>query len=424
MSRLAEQETFSSLGIMGLRVTMLAGKFLLGLFIIRFLGLEAMGVYGLISGASAIVQMIMRGGVFSSLSRQAVNQPLQDLTLSLRFYGGGSLCLYALSTPFILAAGWHFGMMEIAALTLIVIITEHICMDIFVLANNLHRPKLANILLSIQSASWIYIFMGLALVFPALRSLEWILAFWIGGGLLCLMISLWLVRSWPWAQAYSAPFDRSWFGSTMKSSWRIYAAEILNTLAIYLDRYLISLFFGLELAGIYVLFWQVTNAICNLVGAGVLQVYRPRLITAHQKQDEIEFRQLFKESAQRSFASTLGLGILAGATVPFLIGFTDHPLAMAHVPLLWFMLFSLLFRVGGDVCGYALYAQHRDDRVLLSILLKLAAAFIVGIASLYCFGIDGAFLNIIAAGLSTMLYTYYVWKEKNPFSRGVHTPTT
>lgn len=420
MGRLTDQESFSSLGIMGLRVTMLAGKFLLGLFIIRFLGLEAMGVYGLISGASAIVQMVMRGGVFSSLSRQAVNQPLEDLTLGLRFYGTGSLCLYALSAPFILAAGWYFGMPEIAALTLAVIITEHICMDIFVLVNNLHQPKLANILLSIQSASWIYLYMAAALYFPALRTLEWILVFWVGGGIACLITAGWLARDWPWVRAFSAPFDRTWFGINMRASWRIYAAEILNTLAIYLDRYLISLFFGLELAGIYVLFWQVTNAICNLVGAGVLQVYRPRLITAHQKQDAPEFRRLFRESAQRSLTSTIGLGLLAGVTVPFLIRFTDHPMAMAHVPLLWLMLFSLLFRVGGDVCGYALYAQHRDDRVLLSIVLKLVAAFAVGITSLYAFGIDGAFLNIIAAGLSTMLYTYYVWKEKNPFSPSLH----
>ncbi len=420
IGRLTDQESFSSLGIMGLRATMLAGKFLLGLFIIRFLGLEAMGIYGLISGASAIVQMVMRGGVFSSLSRQAVNQPLEELTLGLRFYGTGSLCLYALSAPFILAAGWYFGMPEIAALTLAVIVTEHICMDIFVLANNLHRPKLANILLSVQSASWIYLYMAAALYFPALRTLEWILFFWIGGGIACLIISTWLARGWPWAHAFRAPFDRTWFGASMRSSWRIYAAEILNTLAVYLDRYLISLFFGLELAGIYVLFWQVTNAICNLVGAGVLQVYRPRLITAHQKQEELEFRRLFRESARRSLASTIGLGLLAGVTVPFLIRFTDHPLAMAHVPLLWLMLFSLLFRVGGDVCGYALYAQHRDDRVLLSIILKLIAAFSVGIISLYAFGIDGAFLNIIAAGLSTMLYTYYVWKEKTPFSPGIH----
>lgn len=416
IARLADQESFSALGIMGLRVFMLAAKFLLGLFIIRFLGLEAMGIYGLINGSSAIVQVVMRGGVFSNLSRQAVNQPLHDLTLNIRLYGTGSFCLYAVCSPFILWAGWYFSMPEIVALSLIVVITEHICMDIFVLANNLHRPKLANILLSVQSASWIYVYMALALAFPSLRTLEWILSFWIGGGVVCLAATAWIARGWPWAQAFYAPFDRNWFGANMLTSWRIYAAEILNTLAIYQDRYLISLFFGLELAGIYVLFWQVTNAICNLVGAGILQVYRPRLITAHQKQDEAEFRRLFSECARRSLISTVGLGVLSAIAVPFLIGFTDHPMALAYISLLWLMLLSLLFRVGGDVCGYALYAQHRDDRVLISILLKLASAFIVGIISLYSFGINGAFLNIIAAGLSVMIYTYYVWKEKSDFS--------
>lgn len=402
-------ELFSSLSIMGMRVSMLAAKFLLGLFIVRFIGLEAMGVYGLIGGTSAIVQMVMRGGIFSNLSRKAVNQPLDELTANLRFYGTGVLTLYILISPFVFLGGWYFDVLSLTILSFFVIIFEHICMDIFGLTNNLHRPGLANVMLSLQSSFWIYLYMVIAYAIPAMRSLEWIFVFWIGGGGVATVMAAILTRRWPWRQAFSRKLHFSWYPENIKNAWRIYFAEIIGTVTLYMDRYLINIFLSLEMVGIYVLFWQVINAICNLVGAGVLQVYRPKLITAYHRQDHREFRRLFRQSAYRSLGSTVALSVASAVVVPFLVGYTKEASAMAYLPLLWLMLFSLLFRMGGDVCGYTLYAQHRDDYVLHSSLMKFAASFIVGVAALNLMGIYGVVLTVMATGSVAMLYARYVW---------------
>ncbi len=403
-------DLFSATSIMSLRIGMLAGKFFLALFIVRYIGLEALGIYGLVSGASAIVQMALRLGVFSNLSRLAVNQPLEEMTQNLRHYGTGVACLYLLCLPFALAAGWYFGKIDLIILSFIVIIFEHICMDIFVLTNNLHRPKLANILLTIQSASWIYLFMAVAYLWPALRSLDAVFIFWIAGGAITTLIAAFLTREWPWSSAFTAPLCLDWYKTHITQSWRIYISDVISALTIYIDRYLITFFLSLEIAGVYILFWQVVNAICNLVGAGVLQVYRPRLILAYRHLEMDRFKQLVRDSAYRALGLTMLLSVASAMVVPFLIGFTRQPTAMEYLPLLWMMLAALLFRMGSDICAYTLYAMHRDDLVLYSGILKLSLATISGVMALVTLGVYGVVVTTVITGGGAILYTMYRWK--------------
>lgn len=403
-------ELFSAVSIMGLRVSMLAAKFLLALFIVKFIGLEALGIYGLVSGASAIIQMVMRFGVFSFISRNAVHASPEQLTHDLRHYGFGVLALYLVTLPVAIGIGLYTGKMDMIVLSFLVIVFEHVSMDVFNLTNNLHRPKLANVLLSLQSALWIYLYMALAYFYESFRTLDAVFVFWIGGGAVTTVIAAILTRNWPWRTAFSAPLSMEWYKTHVRQSWRIYLSDMISTTTIYLDRYLISIFLNLELTGVYILFWQVINAICNLVGAGVLQVYRPRLIMAHKSGQKETFNQLFRESTYKTLGLTIVLSIASGIIVPFLIRFTDQPLAMQYLPLLWMMLGALLFRMGGDICGYTFYAMHRDDLVLKSGILKLFLATFSGLAALYFLGIYGVVVAAIVTGGGAVLYAMYKWE--------------
>lgn len=410
--KIVELEMLSSFGIMGLRAFMLASKFILALFIVRYIGLADLGLYGLIGGACAVIPMVMRLGIFSNLARQAVDQPLHTLTRNLYHYGIGIFLLYALLFPGALAVGIYSGHVQILVLTFSVILFEHLCIDIFVIANNLKRPKLANGLLALQSAAWIYPFMALAYFKPEYRGLDSVLAFWAASGVITFLIVCVIVRRWPWKDAFHRPIDVGWYKSFSLQSWRIYVGEILSTVTIYMDRYLITAFLNLELTGVYVLFWQVTNGICNLVGAGILQMHVPRFVSAYNEKNRLRFFEHLKASAIKSLGSTYILCIMAGIVIPFLIPYTNHNAAIKYIPLLWMMLAALGFRIGGDICAYALYSLHRDDFVLVSVFLKLFMGLVVGTLSLYTIGIYGVVPTMIVTGLTGMLYASYKWKTE------------
>lgn len=410
--KIREYELLSAGYIMGLRVATLAGKFLLGLFIVRFIGLEAMGIYGLVMGAAAILPMVVRLGIFSSLSRIAVGQSLEQLTWNLRHYGCGSFAIYAALFPIIMGIGFYIGQPELAALAFFVILFEHASTDIFVLTNNLGKPKLANELLALQSAVWIYLYMILAWMIPDWRTLDAVFAFWIIGGLIPSFIAFAITLHWPWKQAFAEKLSPEWYKIHFRGAWRIYLSDMINAVSLYLDRYLITLLLGLEAAGIYVLFWQVVNAICNLVGAGVLQVYRPRLIAAHAEKNIALFNTLFWQSAYKSAALALVMAVASAIVVPYLIGFTGKEIAADYMPLFWFMLLAMMVRIAYDVCAYTLFAEHRDGTVLRNGILKLCTTATIGTMILLLIGIYGAPLTTIIAESFAVIYTSLIWTQK------------
>ena len=360
---------FSSLVIMGMRVGMLAAKFILSIFIARYMGLAELGIYGLIVGASGTVQAVTRGGIFTSLSRDAVRQPPPELIHHLRHYGTGILALYLLLVPIALAAGWYFDAPAFATLVLAVFFTEHLAFDSFTLVNNLQYPKLANFIYPLQSSIWIYLFVVLAFIYPSLRSLESMLAFWIGGGYIALAIAAWLSRHWPWKKAFAGKLEWRWYSEKIRNSFKIYLTEVLGIVNYYLDRYIVTLFLSLEMAGIYVFFSQVVTATMNLINSGVLAVYRPRLIKAHDSDHLFAFNEIFKSCLKRAFLSAVSLALLAALVLPVMVTLTDNAALIEHISLLWIMLAAMLFLVGEASAQAGLFAMRKDrDNFIITVI--------------------------------------------------------
>ena len=400
----------SSVMIMGIRVSMLAAKFLLTLFIARFMGLEEVGLYGLIVGASGTVQAIFRMGVFQTLSRDAIHQPQETLVRNLRYYGTGIVSLYAFLACAGFMAGLYFGKPEIALLAILVFLTEHFAFDIFILINNQQKPRIANLLLSLQSASWIYVYVVAAFFIPSLRNLETILFFWIIGGFLTIGFAAWLSRSWEWKKIFAEKFDFNWYKNNIHTSWKLYIGDIVTVMTIYVDRFLISAFLGLELAGVYVMFAQIENAIVNLVTSGVIQVYGPKLVLAYKEKNHALFVSVFKKSAIKTLLTTAGLAVIAAIAMPYLIRFTDKPLALEYIPLYWLMLLALFPRLGAVTARGILSARYMDSQTLTVSVMALALTVVGGWLCLYYIGIYGILCSSLVVSLAIILIVMLFWQ--------------
>lgn len=405
-----ENDNFSSHLIMGMRLGMLIAKFLLSLFIARYMGLEELGIYGLIVGAAGTVQAVMRGGVFNTLSRDAVHQSPSELTVHLRYYMTGVLLLYALLIPVALGIGWYFEKPFFALLILAVMLTEHFSFDIFILINNLQRQKIANLILSLQSASWIYLYVVLAFLFPPLQTMETLLMFWVGGGVIAVTATVFLFRTWPWKEAFEKKLLFSWYPEKIKASWRLYAHEVLININLYVDRFLITAFIGLEVTGIFVFFSQIVQAINNLVGASVTLAFRPRLILALNDKRIKDFWALFKECMVKALGNTVFLGLVSMAIIPFVIELTDKPLAIEFLPLFWLMLFATLFKVAAAASRSGIFAQRKDGVLLNIAIINFVFVCTVGTLALMLAGVYGIVSVMIVTSLLPLFAIFNDWK--------------
>lgn len=412
LGRVWDEDTFSSLTIMTIRVAMLLAKFALSVFIARYMGLAELGVYGLIVGAAATVQTVLRGGVLPLLARDAVHQSLPEITHHLRHYGIGIVAVYVLLIPVAFAVGSHFDATILAMLALAVFFTEHLSFDIFVVINNLQYPKIANIIYSLQSALWIYLYIVYAFAYPSLRSLEFLLAFWLGGGAIALAISAWLSRSWPWRKAFAEKLERLWYGDKIKRSFRLYLTDVLGVVNYYMDRYIVTIFLSLEMTGIYVFFSQVVTATWNLINSGVLILYRPRLIQAYDSNNLAPFNRIFKSCLKRTFLSAAALAIIAGLAVPFLARYTRNEALLDYIPLLWIMLLALMFRIGETAAGAGLFAMHKDHDSFIISSISFFLILTIGSIGVLLLGVYGMVINTIIVSMVSVAYARSVWRNK------------
>ncbi|MDA0967540.1 MAG: oligosaccharide flippase family protein [Proteobacteria bacterium] len=400
-----QKDMFSSLSIMGLRVSMLASKILLSIFIARYIGLDTLGIYGLIVSTAGMLQIVLRFGIFDTISREAVNQNFKELTLNIRNYGIGVLFCYMALIPITLLVGWYFDNQKLSIFILIIILIEHISYDVFILINNLQRPKLANIILSIQSASWIYLFITLAFFIPDLRNLQTMILFWVCAGIISITISLALAHNWPWASAFSQKLQRKWYRQYFKMSWKLYLSATMSSITMYTDRYFISIFLSLELVGVYVLYSQIINAISNLVGAGVLQVYRPRLILEYSKENGLtRFQKIFKKAFLSSQGWAIILSLLSAIIFPFIAKYIENPMVENYLPLLWLMIAALLFRIANDLFSLGAHSQKKDALNLKAGAMRLTLFLILTPIALNLWGIYGTVIIAFIVFITSVIY--------------------
>jgi O-antigen/teichoic acid export membrane protein len=404
--------TLTSLTIMGLRGLSLAAKFALTLFIARFIDLQTLGVYGLVAGAAVIFPMVAGLGLFRALSRNAVSQQLDETTRTLHLYWGVQAAIYGLVSLISLGVGFTLHQLTLASLVLAIVFLEHVNNDLFVLLNHLLRPGLANVLMFFRTAAWICAYMILAFVFPSLRDLHVLLAFWIGGALLAIAGFALAARNWPWSHPTPGEGRKEWFLHHFKASRTLYVNDIANTVAQYTDRYLVSVFMGLEFTGVYVLFWSIGNALSNLVDTGIVQVSGPRLISAHAREDRA-YWAVFRLLVIETVAISIVLAIVTGVLVKLAIPYLNLPLVADWIQVLWLVLLGFVLRMTYEVQGTVFYSRYRDSFTLFSGLFVIGLSILANAVLIPPFALNGAASAIVisyAAGIAArhVMITSYI----------------
>jgi len=387
---------FSAICIALMRMGGLAAKFGITLFIAKYLSLEALGVYGLIVGAAAIVPIFFGMGLIQLIARESVGQSLSATTQNLKK-------LYSILLPLylIVALGAFFFKTYKINLSVVVIVIalEHVLNDASNILIGLRQPLFANFLTFLRSAVWIILYAFAATFSHGLRNIDSLLLFWLCGSIVTSLILATQLYKWPWrSEAPAAPIY-FWLKKRFLESRNLYFSEIASNISYYSDRYLVGLFIGITEVGVYVFYSSIGMAIYNLVNASLMQTVRPLLISAHIKNDREEFRKLHKESVFHSILTTVTLSLIIGVCFFFGGSFLGKPELTKNSPLLWIVLFSVTVRVVADLEGYKLYTQKLDRLFLFSTLFCLLISLASNVILLYFFGLPGAcFASIFTYG--------------------------
>lgn len=387
--------------VMGVRMSTLVVKFGLTLFIARFMGLADLGFFGLVAAVTIMGPPFLGCGFMTILARTAVTCSKEDLTSDLLQNARFLILIYIPVAIAALIYGMATGNVMLALLVFGVVTFEHVNQDIFGLLLNLSRPFAANLMHFARAALWALVFMAGALIDSDLRDMEWLMAFWLAGNMICFTGFLVLTRRWPWKGSKPEPL-KNWVRTNFKTSRTLYAIGWVQTAGTYLDRFVISFFLGLELTGVYVLFLSVASALSNLVQTGVVQFARPKMVRAFKEKDPV-YSTIYAQCMRNTVLTCFALGLPAIAVMYLLIPHLDQPLAIEWFHVLWYVLCGFVASSAIQAQNLIFYSQHRDDLTFRYNVIFLVLMLGFNLMLIPALGIVGAAVASIIAPLTLVI---------------------
>ena len=382
------------LTLMGLRGVATISKFLLALYTTRYLGLADLGIYGLVVGATLLMPAIFGFGLNDWMLHDLVDQPrsawLPRATTRLAF----TCCVHGIVQP----VGWAINASLGSPITLslacpitIILLLEHLGIDAADVLIARDRALLSNLCGFFRTGFWPPIAIAAGLIEPRAQSISWVLAAWAGG--LVLMWGTIGVQLLPQGRWRDVGLRPRWILRGLRESVHYYVKDISNVISLTADRFLVSIFLGLELTGVYTFFWSMANIVQGMVVFGTVHPHLPQLVAA-----KVRSRAEFEALERRLIIETLAWSVVVAAPIcivtPFLLPFMQRPLLEANLPVFWLIVAATIVRIGSDSYTFVL--------VVLQLARAAAAISIAG-------AIGSAALNTILlplAGLYGAAITY------------------
>ncbi|HEX4355429.1 MAG TPA: polysaccharide biosynthesis C-terminal domain-containing protein, partial [Polyangiales bacterium] len=398
-----------------LRLSSIAAKFALTLYLARYLSTAELGVYGLVTATTAIGMQLVGLEFHNHATREVVRgsreQRAAIVAVQLRIYALSYLVAMAVVA---IAAGFGWISRSIALWLLLLILGNHLSQEAHRLLIALSRPRAAYVTQTIGQGAWVFPAIVLGLISPRFRTLDVIFGSWFVFLLLSLLVSALFLR-------VEGVFARTAVTANMDSIKRGLAvgglylvSSVSFQLIDYSGRYFLSAARGTAQAGVYTLYSSIAGALRELVFAGLVTIAIPSMISAAQSDDGATLRRLGASLQRRCLLWT------ALALPPFaIIGYVAGRLSgRAEIVRGWgaylVLLVATLVVSSSMGAHYTLYAR-RADRSLMYIQLGSAVLCIVMQSILApAWGANGAAIATLVS-VAAMAFAKYWMASRGTF---------
>jgi O-antigen/teichoic acid export membrane protein len=395
------------------RAAITGAKFLLAIYTARYLGLADLGIYGLLVAGTTIVPAIAGFGMTDWIVRRIVDLPSAQALPLMASRSTLTICVHLVLQPLLLLADVLLGEpvpVRLAALGGLILLLDNLNSEATDMLVARRRILLANGLTFLRAGLWPLLVIAVGLTFPQTRTLEALLIGWAAMLVASSSILLGLL-----AQGERWRHMRPQWGlflPQLAGSRALYVKDVSGTLGIFFDRFIISVFLGLELTGVYTFFWSITNVVHTLALVGMLLAQLASLLAAGRKADKTEFHAIERSLQIEIGGWTLLLSLGVAVATPLLLPYLGRPLLEDYLGVFWIILFATMLRIAADGYGYALLALNRDSEIaIVAFVGALASAMLNAILTPLA-GLWGAATAYVITAAGLLAIRYYLTRPQ------------
>lgn len=363
----------------GIRGISMISRFLLIIILAKLLPLSDLGIYGLLVAGIGFAVLFVGFDYYSYSNRELLSVHKDEWSKIIVNQIYAYLPLYLLFIPIAMVVHYYELLPSGYFIWFIVLmVIEHISIEQNRLLNTIQKQLSASMVLFLRSGVWVLFMLPLIIYVDSFRNLETVLYAWLIGGLASISFATFVIKNSVQDWHFIKPNYR-W----ILKGYKIGLLFILGTVAFRAistgDRFLLEQMSDLSIVGIYVFYVSLTVGATAFIHAGVIVFSTPKIVTAFQKGEFLEFQHLMNQFFKELSISIIVMMMALYIFMPFIIEWVDKVSYLEHYNVFYIILATAGVTVLNSHPGTYLYASRRDKFILLSNISALLVFVLLSI---------------------------------------------
>ncbi|CAI8753363.1 hypothetical protein DMX05_12710 [Pseudomonas soli] len=405
MQRLLSSRVLLRLLNIGIRGGTVLGRFMLIIFLAKFLPKSELGKFGVFV-ATVLLCVLLVSFEFNKYMYRELFAHGEDVRAKiLNTHLKAVFCLYLFSVPLIYTV-FHFGLIStdyifhFYAVLFLVLVSLEMEALLVVLGNQLP----ASFIFCTQTSLWVFFAIPVLYLFPEYRSLEFVYSSWIMGATLSIVVALWFLRKNK-VTISSRGMGGEWVRKGFKKCAIFLLSSLMLKLLLTIDRYTMEFHATPEMVGTYVFYVSVVMGVFNFLEPAVFSFVYPRLLRFHKEANHNGYEAAHKELIYSTVIGVALLSFALGYIVPQVIKLLGLHAYEHDLGSLWFVISAGAVYMLGFIPHYVLYSRGRFNWLSYANAAALGA-FLVAVSSLPFHSV----ISLVACSLLTAFFVSGVVK--------------
>jgi len=398
----------SSILNLGLRGLSMLAKFLLIIYIGKYLSVDELGEYGLFATTITIAIYFLGFDFYTYNTREILAKEENERLPLIRDQFIFHLLVYVIALPLLLTI-FTLGIIktEFIIYFYLILVFEHLSQELYRLYTTLKKPLFANFLLFMRTGLWVYAVISLWYFnIEGMMNLKTVLYGWTVGSFMSIIIGVVYLKKDYDFKSLTEKIDWLWIKNGVKVSIPFFIGTLAYKVIEFSDRYMIDYYMTKADVGIYTFFSGIANTINIVVFTLVIMIYYPLLVEQYQNKNMDMFKKTLKvfsiKTITFSIFSALGILLLIG----FVLDFMGKVEFQNNIEVLWILIIANIILNISFIPHYVLYVAQQDITIRDATLIGASLNIVLNLMLIKNYGIVGAAISTLLSFLIILLIKY------------------
>ena len=395
-----------------LRGITLGSKFLLSIYLVKFLSLEANGEYGIFVATISMLTYVLGLDFYSFNNREILQENSSESGKKIKNQFFLFTIVYLIVLPLLYVLGlFDFIGEKYVFLFYLILIFDHISIELYRLLVVFSKPIQANMNLFLRTGIWILVLIfAWHNDFEELKNLKSVFNFWMIGSFLSVVYSIFSLSTTGISIPWREKIETKWILAGLKIATPFFIATLSYKTIQFADRYMVEFYLGTKQTGVYYFFSNISMLIETFVQTTVVMIYSPQLIASLKKDKPFQINIFKTFSKEIVIYSVLAVVSVCAIIYPLLYIVEKTELFLSISVFFVMITTRFIFNIS-LIYHFKLYVAKKDRIIMTSTLVAVLFNISLNFILIPYYGLIGGALATLVSILIMMGFKLFYAKK-------------